>query len=114
MRTRDYKDQSVSKRGENPLPAGNTRQEAKIAQGHPLQSSDKVPQQQDKPKYGLSSRLQDKTLTKERQSVAFALPNSSPEPAPEEEPLDEATLIEQRRKRREAIKAKYRTSATLC
>jgi len=32
--------------------------------------------------------------------------------APEEEPLDEAALIEQRRKRREAIKAKYRGSAT--
>ena len=31
---------------------------------------------------------------------------------PEEEPLDEAALIEQRRKRREAIKAKYRGSAT--
>ncbi|KAH8808132.1 kinase-like domain-containing protein [Xylogone sp. PMI_703] len=32
--------------------------------------------------------------------------------AQEEEPVDEATLIEQRRKRREAIKAKYRGSAT--
>ncbi len=32
--------------------------------------------------------------------------------APETEPLDEAALIEQRRKRREAIKAKYRGSAT--
>ena len=32
--------------------------------------------------------------------------------APEPEPLDEAALIEQRRKRREAIKAKYRGSAT--
>jgi serine/threonine-protein kinase PRP4 len=32
--------------------------------------------------------------------------------APAEEPLDEAALIEQRRKRREAIKAKYRGSAT--
>ena len=28
------------------------------------------------------------------------------------EPIDEATLIEQRRKRREAIKAKYRGQAT--
>lgn len=38
---------------------------------------------------------------------------SAPEAeAPEEEPVDEATLIEQRRKRREAIKAKYRGSAT--
>jgi serine/threonine-protein kinase PRP4 len=33
-------------------------------------------------------------------------------PEPESEPLDEAALIEQRRKRREAIKAKYRSSAT--
>lgn len=32
--------------------------------------------------------------------------------APEEGPLDEEALIEQRRKRREAIKAKYRGSAT--
>lgn len=31
---------------------------------------------------------------------------------PEQEPLDEAALIEQRRKRREAIKAKYRGSGT--
>ncbi|KAB8291317.1 hypothetical protein EYC80_010001 [Monilinia laxa] len=36
---------------------------------------------------------------------------ASPE-APEEEQVDEATLIEQRRKRREAIKAKYRGSGT--
>jgi serine/threonine-protein kinase PRP4 len=36
-----------------------------------------------------------------------------PENEPElEEPIDEATLIEQRRKRREAIKAKYRGAAT--
>ena len=31
---------------------------------------------------------------------------------PEAEPVDEASLIEQRRKRREAIKAKYRSKAT--
>jgi serine/threonine-protein kinase PRP4 len=36
----------------------------------------------------------------------------APAEAPEDEPLDEAALIEQRRKRREAIKAKYRGSAT--
>ena len=31
---------------------------------------------------------------------------------PEQEPIDEATLIEERRKKREAIKAKYRGQAT--
>lgn len=39
-------------------------------------------------------------------------PNQAATEAPEDEPLDEAALIEQRRKRREAIKAKYRGSAT--
>lgn len=34
------------------------------------------------------------------------------EPLQESEQLDEATLIEQRRKRREAIKAKYKGAAT--
>lgn len=38
-------------------------------------------------------------------------PAAVEEPEPESEPVDEDALIEQRRKRREAIKAKYRGSA---
>ncbi|EHL00879.1 putative Serine/threonine-protein kinase prp4 [Glarea lozoyensis 74030] len=45
-----------------------------------------------------------------RKTVAFA--HAPEQEVVEEETLDEATLIEQRRKRREAIKAKYRGAAT--
>ncbi|KAG9234199.1 kinase-like domain-containing protein [Amylocarpus encephaloides] len=90
VRNRDVKDQSVSKRANSPLPTGNTRQEAKHTQGNPQQSSNK--------------------------NLNLESANNVPSPVvveqPEEEPLDEAALIEQRRRRREAIKAKYRGSAT--
>jgi serine/threonine-protein kinase PRP4 len=40
MRSRDIKDQSVSKRGQSPLPADNARHEAKTIQGLSQQSSE--------------------------------------------------------------------------
>jgi serine/threonine-protein kinase PRP4 len=109
-RNRDFMDQSVSKRGHSPLPTGNTRQEAKSAQGYLQQSFDKSSNNNDVAKYGLSPYFENNSLTRTRKSVAFA--NASEKEVAEEEPLDEATLIEQRRKRREAIKAKYRGAAT--
>jgi serine/threonine-protein kinase PRP4 len=42
MRSRDSKDQSVSKRGQSPLPADNARHEAKTTQGHSQQSTDRT------------------------------------------------------------------------
>jgi len=39
VRIREYKDQSVSKRGQSPLPADNARHEAKTTQGNSQQSS---------------------------------------------------------------------------
>jgi serine/threonine-protein kinase PRP4 len=41
VRNRDAKDQSVSKRGQSPLPADNARQEAKTTQGYLQQDHDK-------------------------------------------------------------------------
>lgn len=84
----ERKDQSVSKRGPSPLPADNARQEAKNMQGSLQQH-----------KNSLANHVE--------QSKTSSLIN-----LPEQEPLDEAALIEQRRKRREAIKAKYRGSGT--
>lgn len=40
MRSREHKDQSVSKRGLSPLPADNARREAKSVQGHSQRSID--------------------------------------------------------------------------
>ena len=39
-KSRDQKDQSVSKRGQSPLPADNSKHEAKIMQGFSQQSTD--------------------------------------------------------------------------
>ncbi|TVY43552.1 Serine/threonine-protein kinase [Lachnellula subtilissima] len=90
---RENKDLSVSKRGQSPLPADNARHEAKNTQGNPQQSSDRIAN---------NSELA-------KRNSAAEIPTIE---TPEEEPLDEEALIEQRRKRREAIKAKYRGSAT--
>ncbi|KAF8852872.1 kinase-like protein [Acephala macrosclerotiorum] len=92
LRSRESKDQSVSKRGPSPLPADNARQEAKTTKGY-SQHAD----------HSANNASQART-NEEVKAPAIE--------APEEEPLDEAALIEQRRKRREAIKAKYRGSAT--
>jgi serine/threonine-protein kinase PRP4 len=40
VRIREHKDQSVSKRGQSPLPADNARHEAKTTQGNLQQSSE--------------------------------------------------------------------------
>ncbi|KAH8662973.1 kinase-like domain-containing protein [Tricladium varicosporioides] len=93
MRNREFKDQSVSKRGQSPLPADSARHEAKTTQGNSRQYSDQSASK----------------VVQEKPNSATQIPIVD---APEEEALDEAALIEQRRKRREAIKAKYRGSAT--
>jgi serine/threonine-protein kinase PRP4 len=111
MRSRDVMDLSVSKRGNSPLPTGETRQQAKSAQGYSQQSFEKTESTGDVAKYVYSSLLKTSLLTRLRKNVALARPHPE-EKVAEEEPLDEAALIEQRRKRREAIKAKYRGAAT--
>ncbi|TGO25179.1 hypothetical protein BPAE_0086g00440 [Botrytis paeoniae] len=88
---RSSRDQSVSNRGKGPLPTDNSRHEAKTTQGQ---------LQQHKHQRGGSEM-----------DISTPADEASNE-IPEEEPIDEATLIEQRRKRREAIKAKYRGSGT--
>ncbi len=108
----ERKDQSVSKRGPSPLPADIARHEAKSTQGHS--------QQQQYANHSYKNVEFDKSVLRPFQNLSN--PNeydrsarngeSHAKEVPEEEPLDEAALIEQRRKRREAIKAKYRGSAT--
>ncbi|KHJ33686.1 putative serine-threonine protein kinase [Erysiphe necator] len=86
IRRRDQ-GQSVSYRGPSPLPTDNSSHEAKYRQGR-IQNSDN----------DTKNQVDGNVLT--------------PQLPAEEECLDEAALIEQRRKRREAIKAKYKASAT--
>lgn len=76
----------MSKRGPSPLPTGNTRHEAKTTQGNP-QHYDRI--------------LENIQVDDHQASIQTTA---------DEECLDEAALIEQRRKRREAIKAKYNIS----
>ncbi|KAI9675824.1 MAG: U4/U6 small nuclear ribonucleoprotein prp4 [Trizodia sp. TS-e1964] len=90
-----HKDQSVSERGAYPVPAHSSRQFAE---------SQHQDAQQD---ISLDSRDQPKSiLTAEKSNDEQAID------IVESKPVDEATLIEERRKRREAIKAKYRGQAT--
>ncbi|KAI6716167.1 hypothetical protein PZA11_001141 [Diplocarpon coronariae] len=93
VRSREIQHQSVSKRGQGPLPADHARQEAKSTKGY-------SPQNESHPR----NSVEPKSGSKQMETPSTEVP--------EEEPLDEAALIEQRRKRREAIKAKYRGSAT--
>ncbi|KAF7950870.1 uncharacterized protein EAE97_002422 [Botrytis byssoidea] len=88
---RSSRDQSVSNRGKGPLPTDNSRHEAKTTQGQLQQHK----HQRDESEMDISTSAEEASNE-----------------VPEEEPIDEATLIEQRRKRREAIKAKYRGSGT--
>ncbi|TGO70227.1 hypothetical protein BOTNAR_0002g00110 [Botryotinia narcissicola] len=88
---RSSRDQSVSNRGKGPLPTDNSRHEAKTTQGQLQQHK----HQRDESEMDISTPAEEASNE-----------------VPEEEPIDEATLIEQRRKRREAIKAKYRGSGT--
>jgi serine/threonine-protein kinase PRP4 len=101
----ERKDQSVSKRGTSPLPADNARHEAKFTQGYSQQHKNHSTSNDEISKYVI---LLDKNVLDtdilDRSSLVVD--------APIEEPVDEAALIEQRRKRREAIKAKYRGSGT--
>ncbi|CZS91037.1 hypothetical protein WAI453_003798 [Rhynchosporium graminicola] len=93
VRSREIKDQSVSKREQSPLPAENARREAKSTQGFSQQNG-----------YQSHNNVKHEQYSTQIEPPAVEVP--------EEEPLDEAAMIEQRRKRREAIKAKYRGSAT--
>ncbi|KAI9792113.1 MAG: U4/U6 small nuclear ribonucleoprotein prp4 [Piccolia ochrophora] len=64
---------------------------------------------------GQNSRQEGRTESSQRPTAATILAKSnadSPEVAADAQPVDEATLIEARRKRREAIKAKYQGQAT--
>lgn len=105
---RNSRDQSVSNRDKGPLPADNSRHEAKTTQGH-LQQHSYQANGSEIEMYAcyLTPHVKD-LLTQFRSTLA----EETSTEAPEEEQLDEATLIEQRRKRREAIKAKYRGSGT--
>lgn len=88
-------DQSVNKRADGPMPGTDvSKREAKSAQGYQQQHTDSSAN-------GVRSD-RSRLATEGNKETAEA----------ESEPLDEAALIEQRRKRREAIKAKYRGSAT--
>ncbi|PQE17056.1 CMGC DYRK PRP4 kinase protein [Rutstroemia sp. NJR-2017a BBW] len=87
---RSSRDQSVSNRDKGPLPTDNTGQDAKTTQG----------------------QLQQHKNGSDGINLEKPQPASDDSNETQEEPVDEATLIEQRRKRREAIKAKYRGSAT--
>ncbi|EDN02257.1 serine/threonine-protein kinase prp4 [Histoplasma mississippiense (nom. inval.)] len=85
-------EQLVSERGKNPGDARNKRQQAESRENQMQQSSPTVAASDNTP----ASRNDDDDFV-----------NGLPP-----EPVDEATLIEQRRKRREAIKAKYRDQST--
>ncbi|RDW94393.1 putative serine kinase ppk5 [Coleophoma crateriformis] len=89
MSRRGSNDQSVSKREQGPLPSDNFKHEAKSTQGQSLSQHD------------IAARSEHEIQEN----------HAEPE-AVEVEPVDEAALIEERRKRREAIKAKYKGPAT--
>ncbi|OBT69535.1 CMGC/DYRK/PRP4 protein kinase [Pseudogymnoascus sp. 23342-1-I1] len=85
------RDQSVSKRAHGPMPTDLSNGEAKFVQGYSQKRGDSHRSERD---------------------IEKSHPPAEEPPSDTEEPLDEAALIEQRRKRREAIKAKYKGSAT--
>ncbi|KFY28153.1 hypothetical protein V493_03079 [Pseudogymnoascus sp. VKM F-4281 (FW-2241)] len=84
------RDQSVSKRAHGSMPTDLSNGEAKFVQGYSQNRGDNHKSERD--------------VEKSHPPVE--------EPPSDTEPVDEAALIEQRRKRREAIKAKYKGSAT--
>ncbi|RFU32179.1 hypothetical protein B7463_g4195, partial [Scytalidium lignicola] len=92
--SRNSKEYSVSKREEASEAIENAKHDAKSLQEYSQQNG-----------HSNSGKMQESASNPNLGSA----PNVE---AVEEEPVDEATLIEQRRKRREAIKAKYRGSAT--
>ncbi|OAX84262.1 CMGC/DYRK/PRP4 protein kinase [Emergomyces africanus] len=86
-------EQLVSERGKPPGDAREKRQQAE-SRGNQMQQASHIAAKSDK--WDITP--------------ASSNDNETNEPPPE--PVDEATLIEQRRKRREAIKAKYRDQST--
>jgi len=102
----------VSKRGRSPLPADTARQEAKTMQGFSQQHNNDSDKSFDLEKCVLTLCPQLISANSVARSSNGPEAPSAEAPESEAEPLDEAALIEQRRKRREAIKAKYKGSAT--
>jgi serine/threonine-protein kinase PRP4 len=107
--------QSVSDRGSTPLTAGYSIHEAKTSKNqvsdlnHPEARTNGVT---DKYVFNVSESLYPNILPSARISITADLKKEEEEAEEPEEPLDEAALIEKRRKRREAIKAKYQGSNT--
>ncbi|KAI9704332.1 MAG: U4/U6 small nuclear ribonucleoprotein prp4 [Candelina mexicana] len=92
-------EQSVSERGKLPVPTENSRQEAEPKDGD-------FKQETPLPDVG---KPQEPSRTTANDAEAQQNKSADPIAAPS---VDEATLIEERRKRREAIKAKYKGQAT--
>ncbi|OJD19440.1 CMGC/DYRK/PRP4 protein kinase [Emergomyces pasteurianus Ep9510] len=106
---RSSTEQLVSERGNPPGDAREKKQQAE-SRGNQMQQASSVAAQSGKwdmyvppPKCGTIPNSPPST-------PASSNDNETNDPPPE--PVDEATLIEQRRKRREAIKAKYRDQST--
>ncbi|OJD28544.1 CMGC/DYRK/PRP4 protein kinase [Blastomyces percursus] len=102
-------EQLVSERGKSPGDARKERQQAESRRNQ-MQQSSSAPAQSGQwdtyvppPNYGMFPNNPPSTPASNNDHGT----NGSPP-----EPVDEATLIEQRRKRREAIKAKYRDQST--
>ncbi len=111
VRNWERKDQSVSKRGPSPLPADNTKQEAKSTQGNPQKRQHAKQHSNIESKQSVLQHLQ-RLLNADNEPRANEPDQAPAVDFPKEERLYEAALREKRRKRREAIKAKYRGSAT--
>lgn len=105
---RNSKDQSVSKRADGVVPTDLSKREAKTMQGILKQHQSSS---------HLDSNLKQYVFSVSRYNTSFLTSSSSIEAnentlVSEIEVLDEAAQIEQRRLKREAIKAKYRGAAT--
>ncbi|KAH0551358.1 hypothetical protein GP486_007426, partial [Trichoglossum hirsutum] len=93
------REQPVSERGDPPVPTEMTKRETETRRNG---------LQQDKQKP--TSRKQ--THESNNASISVSSDTQNPDSVSEAPPLDEAALIDERRRRREAIKAKYRGQAT--
>jgi serine/threonine-protein kinase PRP4 len=108
--SRSSRNQSVSKRADGQVPSDVTKREAKSTQGHSQLNNGLSVNGFNIEKYlFLGHPLPRSLLTLPRPSDT---PTESANEPEEREELDESALIEQRRKRREAIKAKYKGATT--
>lgn len=99
-----FRQQSVSNGGDRPLPADTKSRDAKTIQGSSQQLGDSSRNATITEEWVNHLRIYGQMLTITRAPV------EAPEPV--EEQLDEAALIEQRRKRRAAVLAKHSRGAT--